>query len=266
MPKRAARTWMLVALPMMLAACSSDEETAPASGSVSVAEAFTNALDFGGQASPTVGPLPDGTTGGPTVTPLPGTEPMTVQPGAGITFDIPWQGGEISGVNLGFGGSKHFHVAVPAAGGQTSGVIGIQASLASNVCADLGDTCHQIQCYEQVVFPDGSTVSKEAAMQIVLDCTGGVGCDGGGSCGGHTQCTQYCSCVTSNQAAFDACDEALLDCDDGCYAQNMDDDAAYQQCTCDTCAPQMDACMQQLGCPALTPDCVDNFTACGGGP
>lgn len=235
-----------------------------AGASGNAADAFTNALDFGGQATPKVGPLPDGTAGGPTVTPLPGTEPLEVTPGMPLALQIPWQGGEIQGINVGFGGSKYFQIPVPDAAGQSSGMISVDAQLSANVCSNLADTCHQIQCYEQVVFPDGTTVSQAAAMQIVLDCTGGAGCNQTNNCGGHTTCLQYCSCVTNNQAAFDACDQAQLDCADGCYASNPDDPAAEQQCICTSCATQMDACMQKLGCPALDAECRPKFTGCGG--
>lgn len=262
---RRASTAIALILLMGIGACSSDESGGESAGA-SPEEALTNGLDFQGQATPSVGPLPEGSASGLTVTTLPGAQPMEVTPGTTVTFQIPWQGGEIGGVNIGFGGSKHFKIPVPNAVGQSSGVVSVNASLAANVCANLSDTCHQIKCYEQVSLPDGSTVSKASAQQIVLNCTGGKGCDGGdaGSCGGHTTCLQYCSCVYGNLSAFEACDEALLACGEGCYEQHKDDPGAEEQCHCDTCAKQMDQCMQKLGCPPLGPDCLPHFTGCGG--
>ena len=59
-------------------------------------------------------------------------------------------------------------------------MITVPAKLGGSVCDGLANTCHQIKCYEQVTLPDGKTVSKAAAMQIVLNCTGGADCNGSG--------------------------------------------------------------------------------------
>lgn len=228
------------------------------------AEALTKSLDFGGQATPTVGPLPGGSETGPKVTPLPGSTPMVLTPGLPATFAIPYQGGEIGGVNIGFGGSKYFAIPVPAAQGKTEGVVNVVAQVAPNVCSGLSDICHQITCYEQVVLPGGQVVSIASAMQIVLNCSGAdcngapptdAGADTSTDCG-HKTCTQYCDCVSGNKAAFDACDQAALKCSDSCLS-----DPNYAQCTCQKCAPPMIACIEKF-CPPISAECAPHFTGC----
>jgi hypothetical protein len=165
--------WVLGAL-LVNGACAEEK------GDRNAADAFTRSISYGVPATPRVTPLPDGVGTGPQVVTLPGdTAPMVVHPGDNLNFAIGWQGGPISSVNMSFSPGQYFSIPVPAAGAQTEGVVQIPASLAPNVCAQLGDICHQIACFEQVVTPEG-TVSVEVARQLVLDC-GGTGCGETGS-------------------------------------------------------------------------------------
>jgi len=149
-------------------ACSDDED--PPAG-----EAFTRGIQFAVTATPQVTPLPAGVSTGPQVVPLPGdTIPTIVRPGDRIDFAVGWSGGTIASVNMSFTPNQHFSIPVPNAGSQSSGVAQIPATLAGNVCDELDDICHQIECFEQVVTADG-VVSVEHAVQLVLDC-GGTGC------------------------------------------------------------------------------------------
>lgn len=183
------KSWAVPSLFVSLAVIASCSSSGKSGGggtgnTKSLEDAFTDALEIGVPNTPVVGPLPDGTSGGPQVTPLPGTAPLAASPSASLSFAIPWQGGAIQSINIGFGGSKYFSIPVPQAGSQSSGMITVPAKLGASVCDGLANTCHQIKCYEQVTLPDGKTVSKAAAMQIVLNCTGGSDCNGNPGDGG----------------------------------------------------------------------------------
>lgn len=257
MIRRTIRIFTIVTVPLVLSwSCLPEGSSGGESGkSGDPAEELTNALDFQGQATTTSGPMPEGTAGGPTVSPLPGAGPLPADPGAPIQFQIPWAGGPISGVNIGFGGSKFFKIPV-AQGGQSQGMVSITANLKSSVCANLADTCHQIQCYEQVTLPNGTTVSKAAAMQVVLNCTGGTDCndagtgDGGsseaGTCGDPAfpiACGTFC-CPSASPVCGTSvcCSTDQQPCAAGCCPSggtcppSIPDDCAIC-CPGDTCCP-----------------------------
>lgn len=258
--------WLL-AIPVLAVsagACLGSSSGGGGGGSSDAAEALTKGLDFGAQATVTEGSLPQGSSGGPGVTPPSGAQPLEIKPGEPATFMIPWQGGAISGVNIGFGGSAYFAVPAPSAQGKTQGTVAVTAQVSNSVCSNLSDICHQIQCYEQVVLPGGATVSVASAMQVVLNCSGkdcngnpaDAGSGDGGSCG-HPTCNQYCDCIGNNQGAFSACDQTAVACSNACYKN----DPNPELCVCNQCAPPMIACMEQF-CPPITAECAPHFTGC----
>lgn len=166
------------------AACSASDASGLTSESLSAAEAVTVGLRFGAQVTRRKGELPEGEELSVSV-PVSAGPAMVLTPGKKLTLTIPWAGGEVGAVRFGFGGSAYFEAEV--AGGDSSGSVSFDGTLAADVCSRLQDTCHQISCYEQVVLPDGSTVSKATAMQLVLNCTQGEGCGtGAGTSSGGT--------------------------------------------------------------------------------
>src|SRR6185295_11711630 len=101
--------------------------------------------------------------------------PMTFKPGTSMQVVIPYTNGPIGGVNVAFGGgstppTSYNQVMLPPSTMPT-GMAMVGVSLKGSVCDDLANVCHQIKCYEQVKTPDGMTVSKATAQQMVLDCT-----------------------------------------------------------------------------------------------
>lgn len=184
-----------------------------------VGEEFTNSLSLDAQADWQSGPLPEGSELGPQVIDVGGSgEPPTVEPGGSFRVSVPFSGSGVAGVNVGFGGGSYFFV--PA--GVGSGSVSVGAQIGSDVCANLGDICHQIQCYEQVVTTSG-TFSKAQAMQLVLNCTGGVDCDGNrtyccnstGSCGSAVPTPAPIRCASGLTYSLDVC--VAMDASTGYY-------------------------------------------------
>src|SRR5207237_579767 len=91
-----------------------------------------------------------------------------IRPGSQLLLAVPWSGGAIGQMQIGFGGGCK--VRAPVAGGASSGVAMLPAQIDPSVCANLASICHQIKCYEQVVTPSG-VVSKAVARQMVLNCS-----------------------------------------------------------------------------------------------
>jgi hypothetical protein len=147
---------------------------------LSAEEAFTDAITFGAAVKRLSGAMPKGEATDVNID-VPDGPSMVVKPGTSLTLSLPWSGGKASAVQFGFGGSVHFQAPVSAG---TSGMVQLDADLGADVCSRLKDVCHQISCYEQVLLPDGKTVSKAAAMTLVLDCTGGTGCGSRGATAG----------------------------------------------------------------------------------
>ena len=157
---------------------------------------FTANLQVGVPATPNVTLLPTGTSAGPQLVSLPGdTAPTVVHPGENLNFAVGWQGGAITGINLSCTLGQYFSIPVPSAGAETEGVAQIPATLASGVCNALEDTCHDIQCFEQLASADGS-LSVARAMQLVLDC-GRTGCGetGSGSVPPGDPCATTTECI-----------------------------------------------------------------------
>jgi hypothetical protein len=187
----------LAALAALLAlcACSVDDRI------VSAGEAFSDNLTYGVDNTPRVTPLPAGVATGPqvvdaTLTPA----PVLAAPGDNLSFVVGWQGGTIASINMSFTVNQYFSIPVPQAGSMTSGVVNIPAQLGEDVCDQLDDICHQIDCFEQVVTAEG-VVSVARAQQIVLDCGGGCGgtklpgdpCDDSAECIPGSVCfNKYC--------------------------------------------------------------------------
>ena len=152
------------------------------------ADSLSANMQWGVPATAVDGQLPSGSATGPQVVPLPTTgSPMVVAPGQAINVPVAWSGGQISGTNVAFGqggaSSKYFNIPVPAAGTHTSGSAMIPGTIGPNACKGLDAICHQIECYEQVRFPDGQSTSKAQAIRMVLNC-------GNGTCGIANNCNQ----------------------------------------------------------------------------
>lgn len=160
-----------------------------AGGTQDVSSAFAAALSIPGSTR-TNGPMGQGDAGfvGPTVVVTPGAPALEVKLTASdagsasgsstVSLSIPWQGGGVGSVNIGFGSgtappTSFFSVPTPSAAGVSSGMISVMAQIQNNFCAGLSvqNVCHQIQCYEQVVTPAG-TFTKASALQMVINCTG----------------------------------------------------------------------------------------------
>jgi len=191
---------------LVAVACSSSGGVGGTGKNGDPSEAFTDSLEFGAGVSvtPLDGDQPEGSDGtGVSVEPLPGSgEPLTVKPGEAFDLRVPWSGGNISALIVGFGGSKYFRVDVPQGSTSTGGIVNVPVTVKPSVCGSLANVCHQIQCYEQVALPDGTTVTKAMAQSMVLNCTGGKDCngnfvDGGAGCGSPADpCGVGCATVT----------------------------------------------------------------------
>lgn len=202
------------AVVVLIAACGSGDGSGSGSGA-SAADTFTRSLELGVPSTPVQGTLPAADPNGPAVIPLPGqTGPLTVRPGESFNLTIPWSGGPITSVNIGFGGAQYFTVPVPQAGTQTSGQAIVPARLAADVCANLGAICHQITCYEQAGTPFGQTANQ----QIVLNCTGGRDCSGNlVSPPKQNPCTELGAIYDKNSAP--CCAELAVPCDEGVFGK-----------------------------------------------
>ncbi len=135
-------------------------------------EALTQGIEFGFPVTTKAGQLPPYDPKGPLALPPPGSPPMMVSPGDSIGITVHWTGGTATQVNVGFGGSRYFNLAVPGSSQTPSGQMTIPAKVSPDVCANLAAICHQIKCYEQAGNPFGVTANQ----QIVLNCTGGKDC------------------------------------------------------------------------------------------
>jgi hypothetical protein len=143
------------------------------------AEAFTGAIRFDPtlNAETVTGSLPSGGDAGVAVTFDPTAPPTEVTPQTSMMIRVPFQGGAISAVQIGFGGNRYFRVPVgQTTGAATQGTVTIPA-LVGNFCGDLASVCHMIRCFEQVVTPEG-VISGAVARTLVLNCTGGRDCGG----------------------------------------------------------------------------------------
>lgn len=175
-----------------------------------VANEFTDSLRPSTPSDMRLGPMPEGSDLGPQIARLPSSgAPPTFAPGDSVALMLPHTGGaDVVGVNIGFGGDSYFRVPATPGGGAVS----FNATISPDVCNNLGDICHQIQCYEQVVTSTG-TFSKAEAMQLVLNCTGGVDCDGNrtycctstGTCGFAAPMPTPITCGDGRTYAFDTC-------------------------------------------------------------
>ena len=158
-------------------------------GGQNVASAFAAAVTIPG-ATVTRSPLAEGDAGfvGPTVIVTPGSPPMevrltptdggTASGSTSLNLAIPYQGGGVGSVNIGFGSgtappTSFFAVPTPSAAGVSSGLLSVPAQIPNNFCSGLAvqNVCHQIKCYEQVVTPAG-TFTKATALAMVINCTG----------------------------------------------------------------------------------------------
>src|SRR5947209_4973356 len=72
---------------------------------VAVAIALTNDISYNTPVTLTNGPMPDGVTTGPQPITLT-NGPTMVTPGMSMTLAIPYSGGGIGAVNIGFGGGS----------------------------------------------------------------------------------------------------------------------------------------------------------------
>jgi hypothetical protein len=232
-------------------------------------EAFTKGVEIGVPSSKVDGPLPEGDPNGPTVIPLPNQTdaPLMVAPGESFNLTVPYQGGTVSAINIGFGGSQHFNVPVPQGAGKTSGQVIVPARVGAGVCANLGAICHQIRCYEQAGTPFGKTANQ----QIVLNCTGGKDCNGNVvSDGGLTNpCNELGALYDRNTAA--CCAKEMVPCDEGVFAQRCNVAFPAASPACQTEWVALTACVRTGGVPAtcdfVFPNCqaaYDKYTAaCG---
>lgn len=149
------------------------------SGGGNAAEEFTDNVEIS-DGQRINGAPPTGTFDLPAATGSGGT----VSPGNSFTIPVPTGVADVAAVNVSFGGGSYFRVPVNGTGA-------IAAS-AGNFCGNLSDVCHQIRCYEQVVTSSG-TVSRQQALNMVLNCTGGTDCNGNQAC----TCTQAAGVPTS---------------------------------------------------------------------
>jgi len=153
-------------------ACTPDE--CPAlNASSDPADRLLAALSFpSSNASRTCAPLPSAGDAPPLVGG--GDGAMVVTPGKTLALSAQWKDSRVAAINLNFGGDAFVRLPNPAPT-LTGGSVGFQAVLDRSACDDLSAICHSLRCCMQAVTPSG-TLSAPMAMQIVLDCTGGVGC------------------------------------------------------------------------------------------
>lgn len=186
------------------------------------------------------------------------TSPAPAQPGDVINVQIPFQApqGNVIGAGIRFGTSGPIRVVeIPAAKGQTSGVLTFDMQIPSSICGNLSKICHDIKCYEFAVTDAGlvsaATLAPMALMcggcdepscQSLLDCT-----DDGGAGG----CAEACAKLV---AAADCYQDGQAGCVDDCEA-NMavcpTQMAAMNQCVlgaqpgCDGTALAVPGCESQ---------------------
>ena len=231
-----------------------------------------------------MGSQPAGESIGPTVDLGASSEgsALTVHPGDDIVFDVAWTGGAVGGANVGFGGPSYFQVpAPPGSGGGSSGHVLAGAKVDTDVCNHLGSVCHNIECYPQVALPDGSRVSKQVAMKLVLNCTGGIDCNGDGGldaadtkgdvphdaapctvtacASGSAACTcALTKCLDPGTSCHSGCNSTATACRAGCSAGGCGCDAARVDCHRNCCG----TCMNSFcpsgscsldGCPSVWP-------------
>lgn len=180
----------VLAFAIIFAGCSSKKDS-PGGGSNDpevVAQALVEALDFPG-ASVIEGSLGEATDGvgvqnlSLTDSKADDVTGPVIEPGGVLDVPLSWSGGTIGGANIDFGGGSYLHVPVDdTEGAQMTGTATLQGTLSDNVCDNLGHTCHQLVCNEQLFLPDGTSVTNAAVQQMVLDCTGGEGCDSVSTC------------------------------------------------------------------------------------
>ena len=112
-----------------------------------------------------------------------------IAPGTTVPFVAAWTGGMAQSVNISFGGGTFLELPLPPAA-QARGIVGFPAMVDSDFCQGIDAVCHALLCCMQIVTPSGR-YSAPVAMQMVLDCTGGLGCPAPynlapGSCGPST--------------------------------------------------------------------------------
>lgn len=177
----------LVLAPFLVAmyGCSSGGgDAGTTSGSIDPASALTQNISFaGGTLKDGQPPAPSFTPGGPVIIEPTITSIPTLTPGmsGSIAVQIDQMPLDTTSfnVNIQFDKSTNQYITIPindpnlisnlASSGGT-GTLNLPFSLNTSVCNDLDNIQHQIKCYETVELADGTTVSTEAAQQMVLAC------------------------------------------------------------------------------------------------
>lgn len=102
----------------------------------------------------------------------PNSPPLEVHPGDTITVNVPFSAPNqnVIGAGIRFGSSGPISVVpVSGAAGQSSGTMQFDVMIPASICADLGQICHDIKCYEFAVTDIGN-VSAANIADIALAC------------------------------------------------------------------------------------------------
>ncbi|MEO8178803.1 MAG: LDL receptor domain-containing protein [Deltaproteobacteria bacterium] len=138
---------------------------------------------------------------------LPIAEAQPLRPGEPVRVSIPFTApnGNVVAAGIRFGTTGSIRtVQLPEAEGQTSATLAFDLVIPASVCADLGNVCHQIICYEFAVT-EGGLISQDNIMNVTL------------LCGGCTDST--CAPLLPPGSCRAECD-SRSGCDDGMNCQN----------------------------------------------
>lgn len=179
--KRTRQLWvpMISALLLLAVGACEDMPITDNGGSFKrPADELTKAISFnGGTVRSGSPPRATNNPGDPQLSGAPST-PSTMSPGTQGSMSIGFSNVPPNtpfDVNVRFddaGSYINIPIATSITQGSTSGTLNLPFSLPSSVCDDLDNIRHQIACYESVSV-GGTTVSKEQARQIVLNCGSG---------------------------------------------------------------------------------------------
>lgn len=105
-----------------------------------------------------------------------GASQMAVAPGDVITVTLMFEApeGNVAGGAIRFGSEGEIHTkSLPELEGLTSGTLSFEITIPDDLCAELGEVCHSVLCYEYALTTDGR-VSRANVRDVVTRC--GQGC------------------------------------------------------------------------------------------
>jgi hypothetical protein len=169
------RTGSISILVVALSAAACGQDAAPGS----LVGNLNKSLTFPFTAKSKASPMPTGSATGPQVTPFDTSMPLELKPNSQVTIVVPWNGGIISYVDIGFSGSStplsYIELTLPPEySGQTGGSLIILTQV-GDVCQGLPRTCQEAHCTAQVVSPQGD-VSLPQTQRIITNCSGAASC------------------------------------------------------------------------------------------